>query len=67
MLLTGFEKNKIIYRKIHGWKYSYNYEKTPLLSSWNEKYQLGACADWFDCPKVENAWLSANDLAKRIK
>ena len=67
MLLTGFEKNKIIYRKIHGWKYSYNYEKTPLLSSWNKKNQLGICGDWFGGPKVENAWLSANDLAKKIK
>tara|TARA_B110000971_G_C20024076_1_gene507865 strand:- start:219 stop:1184 length:966 start_codon:yes stop_codon:yes gene_type:complete len=65
--LTGFEKNKIIYKKIHGWKYSYNYKKTPFLSSWNKKYQLGICGDWFDGPKVENAWLSANDLAKKIK
>ena len=27
--LTGFKKDKIIFKKIHGWKYSYNYEKTP--------------------------------------
>ena len=65
--LIGLEKSKIVHKKIHGWKYSYNYEKTPLLSSWNKKYQLGVCADWFDGRKVENAWLSANDLAKRIK
>ena len=65
--LTGFEKNKVIYKKIHGWKYSYNYKKTPFLSSWNKKYQLGICGDWFDGPKVENAWMSANDLAKKIK
>jgi renalase len=65
--LTGLEKNKIIHKKIHGWKYSYNYKKTPLLSSWNKKNQLGICGDWFNGPKVENAWLSANDLAKKIK
>jgi hypothetical protein len=29
--LTGFEKNKIIFKKIHGWKYSYNYEENTLL------------------------------------
>ena len=34
--LTGFEKNKIIFKRIHGWKYSYNYEKTPYLSLWNK-------------------------------
>jgi len=38
-----------------------------LNSSWNKKYQLGICGDWFGGPKVENAWLSANDLAKKIK
>ena len=65
--LTGFEKNKIIFKRIHGWKYSYNYEKTPYLSFWNNKYNLGICGDWFNGPKVENAWLSANDLAKKIK
>ena len=65
--LTGFEKNKVIHKKIHGWKYSYNYKKTPFLSSWNKKYQLGICGDWFEGPKVENAWISANDLAKKIK
>ena len=65
--LTGLEKNKIIHKRIHGWKYSYNYQKTSLLSNWNKKYQLGICGDWFGGPKVENAWLSANDLAKKIK
>ena len=65
--LSGLEKSKIIHKKIHGWKYSYNYKKTPLLSSWNKKNQLGICGDWFNGPKVENAWLSANDLAKKIR
>ena len=65
--LTGFEKNKIIYKRIHGWKYSYNYEKTPYLSIWNKKINLGVCGDWLSGPKVENAWLSANDLSKKIK
>ena len=65
--LTGFKKNKIIFKRIHGWKYSYNYEKTPYLSIWNKKINLGICGDWFNGPKVENAWLSANDLARKIK
>ena len=60
-------ENKIIFKRIHGWKYSYNYEKTSYLSIWNKKNNLGVCADWFSGPKVENAWLSANDLAKKIK
>ncbi len=65
--LTGFKKGNIIFKKIHGWKYSYNYKKTPYLSVWDKKNNLGICGDWFSGPKVENAWLSANDLAKKIK
>ena len=65
--LSGLDKNKIIHTGIHGWKYSYNYKKTPLLSYWSKKYKLGVCGDWFNGPKVENAWLSANDLAKKIR
>ena len=65
--LTGLEKSKIVHKKIHGWKYSYNYKKTPFLSSWDKKKQLGICGDWFSGPKVENAWLSANDLFDKVK
>jgi len=65
--ITGFEKKRIIFKKIHGWKYSYNLEKTPYLSIWIKKKNLGICGDWLNGPKVENAWLSAADLAKKIK
>ena len=64
---TGYKKNKIIFKKTHGWKYSYNLNGSPLKSYWNKKLRLGLCADWFIGPKVENAWSSANDLAKKIK
>ena len=64
---TGYKKNKIIFKKTHGWKYSYNLKGSPLKSYWNKKLRLGLCADWFIGPKVEDAWLSANDLAKKIK
>ena len=64
---TGYKKNKIIFKKVHGWKYSYNFNGSPLKSYWNKKLRIGLCADWFIGPKVENAWLSAKDLAKKIK
>ena len=64
---TGYKKNKIIFKKTHGWKYSYNLYGSPFKSYWNKKLRLGLCADWFIGPNVENAWLSANDLAKKIK
>lgn len=65
--LTGFEYKNIIFKNIHGWKFSYNYKKTKYSSYWDKKYRLGICADWLLGPKAENAWLSAKDLYKRIK
>ncbi len=64
---TGYEKNKIIFKKTHGWKYSYNFQSSPYKSYWDKKLRIGVCADWLIGPKVESAWLSANDLAKKIK
>ena len=61
------KKNKIIFKKIHGWKYSYNYEKTPYLSIWNKKINLGICGDWLNGGRVEGAWLSGHKLAIQIE
>ena len=63
---TGVKKNKIIFKKTHGWKYSYNSKGSPYKSYWDRKTRIGVCADWFIGSKVESAWLSANDLAKKI-
>ncbi len=64
---TGIKKNNIIFKKTHGWKYSYNNRQTSMRSYWDKRKRIGVCADWFVGPKVESAWLSANDLAKRIR
>ena len=64
---TGYNKNKIIFKKTHGWKYAYNFSPSPLKSFWDKKLRIGICADWLVGPKVESAWLSANDLYKKIQ
>ena len=64
---TGYKRDKIIFKKTHGWKYSYNFSNSPYKSYWNKKFRIGVCADWLIGPKVESAWLSAIDLAKKIK
>ena len=65
--LTGYKIKNIIFKNIHGWKYSSNVSKTPLQCIWNSKYKLGFCADWFNGPNAEHAWLSAHSLYNRIK
>ena len=42
------------------------YGRGPHESYWDRKTRIGICADWFIGSKVESAWLSANDLAKKI-
>ena len=37
-----------------------------IKSYWNNKLNLGVCADWFVGPRVEAGWISANDLFKKI-
>ena len=64
--LTGFDNKMVVYKKIHGWKYSYSYKKSSLSSSWNKKHKLGICGDWFLGSKVEDSWTSANSLFKAI-
>ncbi len=64
--LTGLNEKNIIFSKIHGWKYAYNYQRTSIKSYWSRKYKLGICGDWFLGPKAENSWQSARDLFKKI-
>ena len=65
--LMGYRTKKIIFKNIHGWKYSRNKSTTTLKSVWNKKYKLGICADWLRGPNGEDAWLSAKSLFEDIK
>ena len=65
--LTGFDKNNILFKKIHGWKYAYNSSPTKIKSYLNKKYSLGICGDWLIGSKAEDAWISANDLYNSLE
>jgi len=65
--LTGLNNKDKIFSSIHGWKYSYNKKQTKMQSYFSKKFKLGICGDWFLGPKAEHAWLSANDLFKKIR
>ena len=65
--LLGYQTKKIVFKNIHGWKYSYNKYKTSHECEWSHKKKLGVCADWFNGPKAEDAWISASKLYKKIK
>jgi len=65
--LSKLKIKKIYFTHIHGWKYSSNSNPLKILSYWDKKIGLGICGDWFGGPRLENGWLSANNLYKRIK
>ncbi len=64
--LTGIKQSKILFSLNHGWKYSSNSKPLKLKSYWNSRLNLGVCADWFNGPRLESGWISANDLYKKI-
>ncbi len=64
--LTGIKRTKVLFSLNHGWKYSSNSKPLKLKSYWNSRFNLGVCADWFNGPRLESGWISANDLYKKI-
>ena len=65
--LTGYQIKNVVFQNIHGWKYAYSTADTKIECNWSNKYRLGLCADWFEGPRVEDAWLSAHSLYRQIK
>ena len=65
--ILGLKNSDIFFKELHGWKYSHNNEPIKLNSYWDKKLRLGICGDWFNGPRVEDAWISAQDLYKKIK
>ena len=64
--LTGIKRTKVLFSLNHGWKYSSNSKPLKLKSYWNSRLNLGICADWFNGPRLESGWISANDLYEKI-
>jgi renalase len=65
--LLGYKTKNIVFKNLHGWRYAYNKLNTNLDTLWSDRDNLGVCADWFNGPYAECAWLSANSLYKKIK
>ena len=65
--ILGLKNSEILFKELHGWRYSHNKGSLKLNSYWDKKIRLGLCGDWFNGPRVEDAWVSAQDLYKKIK
>ena len=49
----------------HRWRYAMS-SATGDAALWCADKAIGACGDWLIAPRVESAWLSGRELAKRI-
>jgi renalase len=65
--LIGYKVKNVLFQNIHGWKYAYSKINSNKKCLWLNKYNLGVCADWFNGPKAEDAWISAKSLFLEIK
>jgi renalase len=50
----------------HRWRYADTDPALTLGSWWDADARLGLCGDWLNGGKVEGAWLSGQDLARRV-
>ena len=65
--LTGFKSNRVVSVNLHGWKYAYSDQPSSNLKSvWINGFNLGVCGDWLLGAKAEDAWLSAQNLFKKL-
>ena len=64
--ITKIKIKKIYFTHIHGWKYSSNSKPLKFESFWDKRIGLGICGDWFRGPRLEDGWISANNLFKKI-
>ncbi|PLK25724.1 NAD(P)/FAD-dependent oxidoreductase [Novosphingobium sp. TH158] len=49
----------------HRWRYAMS-AGLGIGSMWNPRARIGACGDWLIGPRVECAWLSGRDIARKI-
>ncbi len=62
---VGANLPNVIASAAHRWRYAMT-AGTNLGSLWNSEIALGACGDWLLGPRVECAWLSGQDLARKL-
>ena len=50
----------------HRWRYADTEPALAVGCEWDSEFGLGLCGDWLNGGKVENAWHSGRQLARRV-
>ena len=64
--ITGQEKTDPNFANAHRWRYSTCNSPLNCGSLWDPDFRIGLCGDWCDSLRVEGAFMSGINLAKKI-
>ena len=64
--ITSFSDFKLIFSTAHRWRFAENDINFGEESVWDPDHKIGICGDWFSDSKIEGAYLSAQNLVKKI-
>ena len=63
---TGIEAQEPLHLAAHRWRFAMADPAPGAPHVWDADAGLGACGDWLSGPRVENAWISGDGLAKAV-
>jgi renalase len=64
--ITSFFDFKLVFSTAHRWRFAENDTNYSEESVWDPNNNIGFCGDWFSESKIEGAYLSAQNLVKKI-
>lgn len=64
--IVNFDVKGIKYENIHRWRYANCAKRSGEESLFDESLNLGICGDYFISGRVESAFMSANNLLKKL-
>ena len=63
---TGIATQEPLHLAAHRWRFAMADPAPGAPHVWDAGAGLGACGDWLSGPRVENAWISGDGLAKAV-
>ena len=65
--IIGEELKNADYKNIHGWRYANAVDDKSVSEFIDIERNIGVCGDWCAGGRIEGAYISAYNLAKRLK
>ena len=63
---TGTTTTAPIHLAAHRWRYAFPKVSSPETAIWDPDQSIGLCGDYLVSPRVEGAWTSGRELARKV-